>query len=183
VTGWLARWLDRSRGNQLAALAALAMLLIVGVALAIVGSKADTRRESSGLSWPAARTSRPATAPASSPRPLNAGAATEPAPARAVAERFLAGYLAYSYGHAQLGAIRDVDPRLVRSLDQQRRPRVPPAARKRHPRVTSLQLLAQARGAMQATATVSDGSGSQYPLVVYLDQRPGGWVVTRLGDD
>ena len=95
---------------------------------------------------------------------------------------FLRGYLAYSYGRGPLDAIRGADRRLIASL-RHSRPRVPPAARKRHPDVTTLQVVAQAPGAAQATATIADGSGPQYPLVFYLDRRPGGWMVTRLGDD
>ena len=111
-------------------------------------------------------------------------AAREPALSSATdaALGFLRGYLAYSYGRGTLDAIRGADRRLIASL-RHSHPRVPPAARQRHPEVTTLQIVAQAPGAAQATATVADGSGPQYPLVLYLDRRPGGWIVTRLGDD
>jgi hypothetical protein len=46
-----------------------------------------------------------------------------------------------------------------------------------------LQVLSQARETAQATATITDGSRLQYPLVFYLDRRPSGWIVTRLADD
>jgi hypothetical protein len=117
-------------------------------------------------------------------RPAPTTASTEPglSDATGPALRFLRGYLAYAYGRGPLWAIRDADPRLIASL-RRAHPRVPPAARKRRPRVTTLQVLPQARSAAQATATISDGSGPQYPLIFYLDRRPGGWIVTRLGDD
>ena len=131
-------------------------------------------------------TDHPLTQPTLIPpsRPAPATASTEPALSAATgpALRFLRGYLAYSYGRGPLTAIRNADPGLIASL-RRAHPRVPPAARKRRPRVTTLQVLPQARSAAQATATISDGRGPQYPLVFYLDRRPGGWTVTRLGDD
>jgi hypothetical protein len=95
---------------------------------------------------------------------------------------FLRGYLAFSYGRGTVDAIRNADRRLIASL-RESHARIPPAERKRHPRVATLQIVPQAHGAVQATATITDGSGPQYPLVFYLDRRPSGWVVTRLGDD
>jgi hypothetical protein len=131
-------------------------------------------------------TDHPRTQPTLIPpsRPAPATASTEPALSAATgpALRFLRDYLAYSYGRVSLTAIRNADPGLIASL-RRAHPRVPPAARKRRPRVTTLQVLSQAPSAAQATATISDGSGPQYPLIFYLDRRPGGWVVTRLGDD
>ncbi|MGH2945812.1 MAG: hypothetical protein ACRDPC_06045 [Solirubrobacteraceae bacterium] len=103
-------------------------------------------------------------------------AATDPA------LRFLRGYLAYSYGRGSIDAIRDANPELIASL-RRARARVPPAARKRLPRITTLQVLPQAPNTAQATATVDDGSGAQYALIFYLDRRARGWTVTRLGDD
>jgi hypothetical protein len=131
-------------------------------------------------------TDHPRTQPTLIPpsRPAPATASTEPALSAATgpALRFLRDYLAYSYGRVSLTAIRNADPGLIASL-RRAHPRVPPPARKRRPRVTTLQVLSQAPSAAQATATISDGSGPQYPLIFYLDRRPGGWVVTRLGDD
>jgi len=128
---------------------------------------------------------RPTDAPAAPiPRPAWAAAARESVLSEATdsALRFLRGYLAYSYGRGRLQAIRDASPKLIAALGQAR-PRVPPAARSRRPRLTTLQVLPQAPGTAQATATISDGSGLQYPLVFSLDRRPSGWTVTRLADD
>jgi hypothetical protein len=97
--------------------------------------------------------------------------------ARDRARRFLRGYLAFSYGHGRVSEIRDADPRLLRALRGQR---VPPAARKRRPRIVALRLQESASGVAQATATVADGSAIGYPLVFYLERRPRVWVVTRL---
>jgi hypothetical protein len=127
-------------------------------------------------------TAQPSLAPPA--HPALAEAAREPplSTATGAALRFLRGYLAFSYGRGPLHAIRDADPQLIASLHRAH-PRVPPAARNRRPRVTTLQVLPQRRSTAQATATISDGRGPHYPLVFYLDRRPGGWTVTRLGDD
>jgi hypothetical protein len=119
------------------------------------------------------------------PRPRSTvPAAPEPALSAATspALRFLRGYLAYSYGRGPVHAIRAADPQLIAAL-RQARARVPPAARTSRPRSTTLQVLPQAPGTAQATATINDGSGPGYPLVFYLDRRPSGWTVTRLADD
>ena len=115
-------------------------------------------------------------APAAAPYESSLLGATNPA------LRFLRGYLAYSYGRGRLQAVRDASPELIAALHQAR-PRVPLAARMRRPRITTIQVLPQAPGTAQATATITDGSALQYPLVFYLDRRPSGWTVTRLGDD
>jgi hypothetical protein len=118
-------------------------------------------------------------------RPINDGGRTHRpsapvlAAARAPARRFLQSYLAFSYGHGRVSAIRDADPQLLRALAGQR---VPPAARKRRPRVTALQVKESAPAVAQATATIADGSAIRYPLVFYLERRPRGWLVTRLAD-
>jgi hypothetical protein len=95
------------------------------------------------------------------------------------ARRFLQGYLAFSYGHGPVSAIRDADPQLLQALAGQR---VPPAARKRRPRITALRVEESAPDVAQATATIADGSGVRYPLVFYLERRPRVWLVTRLAD-
>lgn len=127
-------------------------------------------------------TAQPRLAPPSRPAPTEKSREPRLSTATGAALRFLRGYLAFSYGRGPLHAIRDADPRLIASL-RRAHPRVPPAAHNRRPRVTTLQVLPQTRTTAQATATISDGHGPQYPLVFYLDRRPGGWTVTRLGDD
>jgi hypothetical protein len=49
--------------------------------------------------------------------------------------------------------------------------------------VTSLQLTAQGPERVQATATVADGSGVAYPILLELVRRGNRWLVARLGDD
>ena len=177
----LSRLLERARDRPLTGFAAVVALLGVAV-LVVVLAPGPRHKAKPGSGRAASASMRPARSsppPASAPQPAKGN---EPAAARAVARAFLEGYLAYSYGHTRVVAIPDADPRLIASLQRQR-PRVPAAAARRDPKVTSLQLLTQARGAIQATATVDDGSGVSYPLVAYLDRHPNGWVVTRLGDD
>ena len=180
----VSRWLERARERPLSMAAVIAGLLLLAVGIAVLGPAARDKttrpehaREAAERSQP--RRSAPGSAPAAT---LRAGASLEPAAAKAAAQRFLAGYLAFSYGRGRVSAIEAADPRLIGALERQR-PRVPPAARGRKAKVTSLQLLEQGRGAVQATATVNDGSGVRYPLVAYLDETASGWVVTRLGDD
>jgi hypothetical protein len=95
------------------------------------------------------------------------------------ARRFLQGYLAFSYGHGWVSRIRAADPRLLRALASQR---VPPAARRRRPRIVALRVQESAPGVAEATAMIADGSGVRYPLVFYLERRSRGWLVTRLAD-
>jgi hypothetical protein len=95
-------------------------------------------------------------------------------PARA----FIESYVAFSYGHARLRAIRSADPGLVRSFAG-RHARVTLALRKRHPQVVALRVAAFSPGVARATAVVADGP-IRYPLVFFLDRRPGGWRVTRM---
>ena len=159
--------------------------LLLLAALVATFAIAPSGRRGDAPAQPRAAEHRPVgTAVVPPSRPAPAPMAQEPALSAATdpAVRFLRGYLAYSYGRGSVRAIRDADPKLIASL-RRARPRVPPAARKRRPRITTLQVLPQALGTAQATATIADGSGLQYPLVFYLDRRPGGWTVTRLGDD
>lgn len=170
------------RGARRALMAVIPLLLLAAL-VATFAIAPSGRRDEASARRPTAR-HRPAGAAVVPPSRPTVPAAPEPALSTATdpALRFLRGYLAYSYGHGPVHAIRNADPQLITSL-RQSRPRVPPAARERRPRVTTLQVLPQAPGTAQATATISDDSGVQYPLVFYLDRRPDGWTVTRLGDD
>jgi hypothetical protein len=160
------RALDELPSGARRLLAVVVSLLLLGLLIAAVALAPSPEqaapRPSSGDRRPIQRASEPGV----------------PA-ARAPARRFLEGYLAFSYGHGRLSAIADADPLLLRALQGQR---VPPAARKRHPRILALRVDESAPGVARATATIADGSGIRYPLVFYLDRRPAGWLVTRLAD-
>lgn len=172
------------RTARRALMAAIPVLLLVALvatfALAPFGPGGDNPAPR-----PAAARHRAAEAPVvPAALPAPAAAAQEPSLSAATdrALRFLRGYLAYSYGRGPLDAVGAADRQLISAL-RQARSRVPPTARTRRPRITTLQVLAQAPGTAEATATVTDASGLLYPLVFYLDRRPSGWIVTRLADD
>jgi hypothetical protein len=175
-------WLDRlPRAARVGAMLVVPLLLlgalVASFALAPGRERPPTREPDAQPQRSAPRLvppSRPTAAPGMHEPPLSA--ATDPALG------FLRGYLAYSYGRGRLDSIRDADRNLISAL-RRNRIRVPPAARKRRPRITSLQVIPQAENTAQATATINDGSGLQYPLVFYLDRRSSGWTVTRMGDD
>jgi hypothetical protein len=160
----LLRALDELPRGVRRLLAAVVSLLLLGVLIAAVALAPSPER-------PVRRPSTGVRGRIQSPREPGVSAA------RAPARRFLEGYLAFSYGHGRLSSIRDADPQLLRALTGQR---VPPAARKRHPRILALRVQESAPGVAQATATIVDGSGVRYPLVFYLERPSRGWVVTRL---
>lgn len=99
--------------------------------------------------------------------------------AQRVARRFLAGYLAYTYGHASASKIADTTLSLIRSL-QARPPRVPPAARERYPRVIALQPASASAGRLGVRATVNDGGLIDYSVDLALASQDGRPVVVAL---
>lgn len=101
--------------------------------------------------------------------------------AKQTAERFLAGYLGYVYGHTPAVQIEDATPGLIRSL-QAHPPRVPPAAQARRPRVLSLHLAAAAGSAGEVTlsAVVNDGGLIDYSVALVLASEGGRLLVTGL---
>jgi hypothetical protein len=52
--------------------------------------------------------------------------------------------------------------------------------RRRHPRVVSLQLEAQAPEVVLASAMIDDGGITTYPLRLILRMRAAGWLVSRV---
>jgi hypothetical protein len=118
------------------------------------------------------------------PAPVVAGDATGAAAetARPVARRFLTAYLALLYGRGRADAPPHASASVRRSLARGRA-RVPPAARRRGPRVARLELVAQARDVVVATAQIEDGGVSAYPLTFALVRRGGQWTVNALGND
>jgi hypothetical protein len=80
---------------------------------------------------------------------------------------FLAGYLAYVYGHAPASAIHDASPALARSLNAVA-PRVTVAIRARDPRIIDLKAGPDSHDAYLLTATVTDGGVASYPLTLKL---------------
>lgn len=99
--------------------------------------------------------------------------------ARQTAERFLAGYLGYAYGHTTASQIKDASRSLIGSLESQP-PRVPPAARARRPRVISLSRTVAPAGEVTLSATVNDGGLIDYTVGLTLTHQHGRLLVTGL---
>lgn len=92
---------------------------------------------------------------------------------------FLAGYLAYAYGHAPASQIRYATPALIVSLAAHQ-PRVPPGMRARQPRVLELRATPAPAGLLGVRAVVNDGGLIDYPVGLLLAFRGGRLLVTGL---
>jgi hypothetical protein len=114
--------------------------------------------------------------------PGGATAAAEPAAARLIAQRFLAGYLRFLYGRGRARDIPHVSSTVRRGLARAR-VRVTPAQRDRRAEVVDLELVAQGRRELIATARVADGGVASYPLTFTMARRGGRWLVNSLGSD
>ena len=100
--------------------------------------------------------------------------------AKRVAHEFLPGYLRYSYGRGTARAIAGAGARLRRHLARER-PRVPPAERRRRPRVLLVQSDGASPDGARLVALVGDGR-RRYTVSLGLERRPAGWRVTSVGD-
>lgn len=117
---------------------------------------------------------------APAPGPLaNATHAPDPAAASA-ARAFFAGYLAYRYGQAGAGQIRDASPSLIAVLSHAQLS-VTAATRSLHPVVVKLGAQEASGSTLHVTALISDGVG-RYPLRIVMAHQPGGWETTRLAN-
>jgi hypothetical protein len=103
---------------------------------------------------------------------------------RRTARLFLQTYLPYLYGQARLSALKASSPALRRRLARDRRP-VPPAARRRRPRVRALQLggLVQDARAWRVTARIADGDVAAYPIELLIAARDGRLIVVQTGGE
>lgn len=108
-----------------------------------------------------------------------APARAELAAARRTVKRFLAGYLAYSYGRGTAADIAGASPQLRRELAAEP-PRVPARVARLRPRVLTVQLESEGTANVEATALVEDGRRT-YSTVLELDQAGAGWQVGSLG--
>ncbi len=160
------------------AVAAAVVVIAAGVLVLTRGSSPPPTPPRSGAPLVPAPPIALPPAPSGPPR----GPAAAPAGAARDARVFLAGYLAYLYGHAAARAIHGATPRLVRRLERDR-PRVSPATRERHPRIVALTARRVAGGRVAVTATIADGGVARYPILVVLERRGGGWQTTELSGD
>ena len=99
--------------------------------------------------------------------------------AKRTARRFLTDYLPYTYGRRPARSIRAATLRLRRRLATER-PRVPPAVRRRHPRVLLVQSEGVSRTRAAVTALVGDGA-HRYTVELELQRGRSGWTVTNVG--
>jgi hypothetical protein len=117
----------------------------------------------------------------SSPRRSSGAAPQTIAQARGAVRAFLAGYLAVVHRGGSSRSIQHASPQLLREL-RRHPPRVTPAQEATRTRVHRLAINAKANLTARVTATLSDVGGPRYQLVLYLERRRSGWLITRIGD-
>ena len=132
---------------------------------------------------PAPRARPQPVAPASSPPPAPVNRRTPvPHGAERAARRFLTGYLRFLYGHAGAREIEQATPQLRRRLSRSRL-RVPPAARRRNPRIARLEVRRVAADEVAVSAEVEDGGVARYPVSVTMRRTGPGWRAVAVGAD
>lgn len=166
-------WIGRQRDRPIADHERHTAMAAVVVLLAAVGMLLT-------LTQPASQASHDAYPPSHGGQVApNTTTQLDTAEVQRVTRRFLAGYLAYTYGHASASNIADANPSLIRSL-QARPPRVPPAARERHPRVIALQPASASAGRLGVQAVVNDGGLIDYSVHLALAFQDGRLAVVAL---
>jgi hypothetical protein len=162
---------------------ALAATLLAGAALVPV--LADYFRDddhTQSTARPVQRRPHPSAPPAKPPtrtdREVRVAAAQ--ADARALAQRFLPAYLAYTYGRADAKALRQlVHPSLWLDLAAHP-PHVPSRTRELHPRVSDLRITATRASAISLEARVDDGQ-RRYAIALVAHPTAGRWQVVWIG--
>jgi hypothetical protein len=177
MTAWLTLLRDRpiTESERRAAMAAVVVLLTAtALLLALTRPDGQPRRVTKRLSPSLARSASAehAQAPDTSTAPLT------PAVAR-TSKLFLAGYLAYLYGHTPASQIRGATPALVHSLEDHL-PRVSPGMRSREGRLVSLHTTPAPSGLLGVSVLVTDGGLIDYPIGLLLASRGGRLLVTGL---
>lgn len=148
-------------------------VLGAGIALALTGRPGDTPEPEP----PRATRPAPPTTPPPPRRAARPHTTTSTTQATNAARRFLAGYLAYLYGHGPARAIQASSAKLGRRLERER-PRVSPATRRRHAHVVELSARHLPNGARLAvTATIDDGGVARYPIALILEPHRAGFEV------
>lgn len=98
------------------------------------------------------------------------------------ARRFLRGYLSYLYGQGPARALRGSTDVLRRRLASARL-RVPPAARRRRPRVVRVVADPLDRGRWHVVATVADGGVARYPIELLITTGADGARVAEVSSE
>jgi len=185
MTTWLIRLRDRpiAEGERRRAFFASTVLLTLTVALLALTTPATRTTTATHRSALAGHT--PSGQSRVSPVPVSADGQSTPGalspPVSRVARRFLAGYLAYLYGHAGANRVRDASPALARPLGANP-PRVSVDIRARHPHVIALVPAVAPAGLAGVSALVNDGGIADYPVVLLIGKRRGRLLVTALGE-
>ncbi|MGI8875368.1 MAG: hypothetical protein ACR2KP_13820 [Egibacteraceae bacterium] len=110
---------------------------------------------------------------------LSAGQRRQVTAARRAADRFLPGYLAYTYGRRDAARISAIAPALRDELAA-RPPRVPARVRARDsPTVGRVQLSGVDTRTVILLADVDDGQ-ARYSVLLEVRDTPGGWRVARV---
>jgi hypothetical protein len=178
MTGWLTSLRDRpiAESERGAAMATVTVLLIAAAILLVLsqpgGRSRRTSRRHPAPSVVQSALAVHAQAPETSTAPLT------PAVAR-TSRLFIAGYLAYLYGHAPASQIKDATRALARSLEAHP-PRVSPDMRSHVPRLLSLKAASAPSGLLGVSALVTDGGLIDYRIGLLLAPRGGRLLVSGL---
>ncbi|UJA21635.1 hypothetical protein HJD18_16360 [Thermoleophilia bacterium SCSIO 60948] len=124
----------------------------------------------------------PPSSPATRPPEPEPEAPAVPPEAEQAARRFLPGYLSFLYGRRGPSAIEAAAPALRREIVRSR-PRVPPAARRRRPRVVEVRSVRLGSQAISVAAEVADGGVSHYTITLKVRPIDGRWIVVEVGSD
>jgi hypothetical protein len=175
MTGWLTSLRDRpiAERERRTAIAVVAVLLAASAVLLAATRPAGQPRQLAPRRpvAPAKDASRPQMPPAGS-------ASIAPLVAR-TARGFLAGYLAFLYGHAPASAVSGATQALLRSL--RARPLiVSPGVRARRPRVLSLSAISAPVGLVGVSALLNDGELANYRVRLILTRARGRLLVAAV---
>jgi len=178
MTAWLTSLRDRpiAESERAAAMATVTVLLLAAAILLALS------RPSNGPRPTPQRHPGPSVAqrtPSVVAQATESGTAQlTPQVARA-ADRFLAGYLGYTYGHARASAIVGATPALLRSLRAQQT-RVSPGMRVRRPHVVALHSTPAPSGLLRVSAVINDGGLVDYSIGLLLAAHDGRLLVSGL---
>jgi hypothetical protein len=177
ATAWVRRLRDRPIAERERRTTLTLVVVLLAASVVLLAATRPARRPDHHASR------RPGVPVRSTPRPAPTSGAANAAPvapaAARVAQRFLARYLAYMYGHAPIAAVRDATPVLLRSL-RAHPPLVPLAMRARSPRVLSLRPAPAPLGLVGVGALINDGELASYRVVVLLAPERGRLLVSTV---
>ena len=178
MTAWLTSLRDRpiAESERGAAMATVTVLLIAAaILLALTRPGGQPPRTSQRHPAPSVVQSAPsshARASEDSTAPLTPGVAR-------AADLFLAGYLAYLYGHAPASQVKGATAALLHSLEDHP-PRASPVVRTRQAHVLALHTTPAPSGLVGVSALVTDGGLVDYPIGLLLAPRGGRLLVSGL---